>query len=260
MKTTVLYDKIYNIPSNNQEKEVYHRYLKYVNELTKGFPNTTIAIKKLRQFDKRFEITISGPEETFVLNLLKKEIGTIIEFKETEVGKKYKGTLIDVGKYGFGIFVDCAIWNPKVDILVNLNVLRTQLCKGKKKSAREIIKAYDFIDLFPVEVEVIEKDSEKHNLQGKLSADYLNLYKKILNERLDGVFVSGATKNQFKKVLIKSGHLRDIVSIERFGFLENIVILTENTDAPGIIAHIGKYLRNCKMSALRHERIQKLIE
>ena len=260
MKTTVLYDKIYNISSHNQEKEVYHRYLKYVNEFCKGFPNTKIAIKKLRKFDNRFELTISGPEETFVLNLLKKEIGTIIEFKDSEVGKKYKGTLIDVGKYGFGIFVDCAVVNPKVDVLVNLNILRTQLCNGKKKSAREIIKAYDFIDLFPVEVEVIEKDSEKHNLQGKLSTEYLNLYKKILNERLDGVFVSGTTKNHFKKVLIKSGHLRDIVSIEGFGFLENIVILSENTDAPGIIAHIGKYLRNCKMSALRHERIQKLIE
>ena len=172
----------------------------------------------------------------------------------------YKGTLVDVGKFGFGIFVDCAILNPNVDVLLNLNVLRDQLGAGKKRSLREIIKAYDFIDHFPVEVKITEIDAEKQQLQGELSDAFLSLYQKIMSENLEGIFVSGATKNQFKKALIKRGHLRDIVSIERHGFLEHIVILKEGTEAPGIIAHIGKYLRNCKLSAIRHERIHKLLE
>lgn len=260
MKSLVLSDKIYNISPKSQEKEVYVRYLKYLNEKTKGFPKTSIKIKKLRKFDTRFEILITGPEEIFVLNLLKKEIGSLNEFKHIELGKMYKGTLVDVGKFGFGIFVDCAIMNPQEDVLLNLNVLRDQLCAGKKKSLREIIKAYDLIDHFPVEVKITEIDAEKHQIQGRLTDKSLGLYQKILSEKLEGIFVSGATKNQFKKALIKRGHLRDIISVERYGFLENIVILKEGTDAPGIIAHIGKYLRNCKMSAIRHERIQKLLE
>jgi hypothetical protein len=40
--------------------------------------------------------------------------------------------------------------------------------------------------------------------------------------------------------------------------LENIVILRENTTAPGIIADIGKHLKKCKLSAIRPERIKKL--
>ncbi len=259
MKNLVLFDKIYNVPSKKQEKEIYSRYLRYLNETTKGFPNTKITIKKLRKFDNRFEINIDGSEDLFVYNLLKKEIGTITEFKDIKIGEKYKGRLIDVGKYGFGLFVDCAIWNPEVDILINLNVLRKDLCGGKKKSVREIIKAYDFIDRFPVEVEIVDINMEKHNLQGKFTSSCLSIYRKILNEKLDGVFVSGATKNQFKKALIRTGHLRDIVSIERYGFLEHIVILKDNTDAPGIIAHIGKYLKNCKLSAIRHKRIEELL-
>ena len=259
MKDLVLFDKIYNIRTKKHEKDVLIRYLKYLNEKIKGFPKTSIKIKKLRKFDNRFEISISGPEEIFVLNLLKKEIGTINEFKDIKTGQIYKGTLIDVGKVGFGIFVDCAILNPKIDVLLNLNVLRDQLCAGKKKSLREIIKAYDFIDHFPVEVKITEINAEKHQIQGRLSDAFLNLYQKITSENLEGIFVSGATKNQFKKALIKRGHLRDIVSIERYGFLEHIVIFKENTDAPGIIAHIGKNLRNCKLSAIRHDRIQKLI-
>jgi len=168
MKNLVLYDKIYNITNKSQEKETYVRYLKYLNEKTKGFSKTSIQIKKLRKFDKRFEILIDGPEELFVFNLIKKEIGSVNEFKDVEVGKTYKGTLIDVGKVGFGIFVDCAILNPQVDVLLNLNVLREQLCAGKKKSSREIIKAYDFINHFPVEVKITEIDAEKHQIQGRL--------------------------------------------------------------------------------------------
>ncbi|MFX1337512.1 MAG: DUF2110 family protein [Promethearchaeota archaeon] len=260
MKNLVLYDKIYNISNKSQEKEVYVRYLKYLNEKTKGFSQTSIQIKKLRKFDKRFEILIDGPEEIFVFNLIKKEIGSVNEFNDIEVGKQYKGTLIDVGKFGFGIFVDCAILNPQIDVLLTLNVLRDQLCAGKKKSVREIIKAYDFIDHFPVEVKITEIDAENHQIQGRLSDASVGLYQKIVSENLEGIFVSGATKNQFKKALIKRGHLRDIISVERHGFLENIVILKEGTDAPGIIAHIGKYLKNCKLSAIRHERICKLLE
>lgn len=260
MKNLVLFDKIYNISSKKHEKDVYIRYLKYLNEKTKGFSNTSIKIKKLRKFDNRFEIMINSPEEIFVFNLLKKEIGSVNEFKDIEVAKMYKGTLVDVGKFGFGIFVDCAILNPNVDVLLNLNVLRDQLGAGKKRSLREIIKAYDFIDHFPVEVKITEIDAEKQQLQGELSDAFLSLYQKIMSENLEGIFVSGATKNQFKKALIKRGHLRDIVSVERHGFLEHIVILKEGTEAPGIIAHIGKYLRNCKLSAIRHERIHKLLE
>ncbi|MHA2257917.1 MAG: DUF2110 family protein [Promethearchaeota archaeon] len=47
--------------------------------------------------------------------------------------------------------------------------------------------------------------------------------------------------------------------MKRYGFLENLVLLKKDTDAPGIIAHIGKELENCKLSAIRPKRIRKLI-
>jgi hypothetical protein len=86
------------------------------------------------------------------------------------------------------------------------------------------------------------------------------LFDKLLKENLDAVFITGETKAQIKKTLEKTGHLRDIVSIKKYGFLENIIILKETTEAPGIISDIGKYLKNCKMSAIRPERIKRLFE
>jgi hypothetical protein len=255
----VLFDKIYNISDRGKKEDIYLRYLKYLKEHVKGFPDTSIDIKKLRKFDKRFEIIISGPEELFIFNLLKNEIGTINEFKEVKVGKEYQGSLVDVGKVGFGLFVDCAILNPHADVLINLHTLRNQLCEGKEKSLKEIIEAYDFIDHFPVYVKITEVDTVNNKLQGNLAPKTLEFFKKILKENLEGVFLSGETKGQFKKIITKKGHYRDIITVKRFGFLENLILLKEGSDAPGIIAHIGKELKNCKLSALRPKKIEKLL-
>ena len=257
-KKLVLYDKIYNITSEKKRKDFIIRYSKYLREYTKGFSNTKIKINKLRDYDKRFEIFINGPEEIFVFNLLKKEIGCINEFKEIQVGKVYKGTMIDVGKVGFGIFIDCAIMNPKVDVLINLHSLRDQLCKKREKPLTEIIEAYDLIDHFPIEAKIIKIDKENHKLQGEIAANSLNIFKKIMNENLEAIFLSGETKGQFKKAITRKGHFRDIITVKRFGFLENLVLLKQDSNAPGIIAHIGRDLENCKFSVLQPKRIRKL--
>ena len=258
VKTLVLYDKIYNVYKESDKREISIRYLKYLNELNQSFSNTKIRIKKLREFDKRFEVLISGPEEIFIFNMLKKKVGTIIEFENLKIGDICKGVLLDVGKVGFGIFVDCGILNPSSDVLLNLYDLRTQLCKDRSIPLTEIIKTYDFIDKFPVYVKITSIDKEKEQIQGVLERTTLDLYKKLIIENIEAVFISGETKGQIKKALVKTRHFRDVISINRFGFLENIVILKENTTAPGIIADIGKHLKKCKLSAIRPERIKKL--
>ena len=70
VKKLVLKDQIYNFSSEKECKEVQYRYQKFLGEKVKGFPSTKIIIKKLRKYDKRFEIEISGPEEVFVFNYL----------------------------------------------------------------------------------------------------------------------------------------------------------------------------------------------
>ena len=243
-----------------KKESIISRYKKYVREMVKGFKNTQIQFNKLRNYDNRIEVSIKGPEKVFIKNLLKKEIGIIHNFNDIEIDMRLKGNLVDVGKVGFGVFADCAVLNPKVDVLISLINLREQLCNGKEKSVPEIIKAYDLIDNFPVHIKITSIDKEKRNLKGILDFNTLSLFDKLLKENLEAVFLSGETKAQIKKALEKSDHLRDIVSIKKYGFLENIIILKETTEAPGIISDVGKYLRKCKLSAIRPERIKKLCE
>ncbi len=260
VKKLVLFDKIYNLAPRETPEELFERYFSYMEEYIKDFPDTNISIKKMREYDQRIEIEIEGPEELFFFNVLTKEIGTIRDFKDLNVGTIYKGNLIDVGKVGFGLFVDCGIFKPEADVLVTLQSLRTQLCGDKKKSLKEIARAYDFIDHFPVAVKITKLDSENHEIFGEFSDETVDFFKDIVRNGLEGIFVSGATKSQFKKVIEKTRHARDVVSIQRYGFLENIALFKKGTDAPGIISHVGKSLRSCQISALRPERIRLVLK
>jgi hypothetical protein len=185
MKKLVLLDKIYR-PNYEEHKNFYDAsYLRYLHEFFRGFSETNILINKRRQYDKRLELNITGPEEVFVYNLLKKEIGEIKKFNNIKLAEGYKGNLVDVGKHGFGLFVDCGIFEPEEDVLITLHNLREQLCHGKKRSVREFINAFGFCEHYPLKVKITEIDASKKQIQGKIDDEFILLYKKIMNEQID---------------------------------------------------------------------------
>ena len=216
VKKLVLNDKIYNVTSKERRKNIFLRYSKYLNVKKQGFSNTTVKIRKLRSFDSRFEVEIFGPEELFIYNLLKKEFGTIYQFDQVSIGNIYKGLMVDVGTVGFGIFVDCGILNPKVDVLINLHVFREQLCDDKEKSLKEIIKAFDFINNFPLIIEITHIDREKKQIQGKIDNRVIKYAAKITlrysdNKESKGKVVYGKEIHHLNKVLIVDKEKEDIL-------------------------------------------------
>lgn len=258
VKKIVLFDKFYNIDSESKKEEMIKRYYKYIRELVKGFERTKLYIQKMRKYDSRFLVVVDGPEETFVYNILRKEIGSVKELETINEEDVLQGNMVDVGKVGFGIFVDCAIVEPHKDVLVNLHTLRDQLANGKEVSAGEIVKAYGFIDHFPLSVSITEIDREQVKILGEITPETLSFFDKMVEEGLEAIFATGTTKGQFKKALINHGHLRDIVSLDRFGYMDHIALFKEDTSAPGIIAEIGKELPGVKLSAIRSIKIKKL--
>jgi hypothetical protein len=260
MVTRVILDKIYNIPTLRRKKRTIRRYVKYLSQLTRGFEKTSIGFRKIREKDSRVEILINGPDEQFVKNLLEAELGRMIRFTDVKEGDILEGTLVEVGAVGFGLFVDCGILKPATDVLIPLYTVRNQLANGKKVSLPTIINSYDFITHFPLSIKVVEVDTQEFNIKGEIAEKTLALFRKILNEQIEGLFICGETKGQFKRALVNTGHLQDIITFKRYGFLEHLVLFKEDTYARGVIAEIGKSLEGCKFSVLNPERIKSLKE
>ncbi|MHA1933356.1 MAG: DUF2110 family protein [Promethearchaeota archaeon] len=48
------------------------------------------------------------------------------------------------------------------------------------------------------------------------------------------------------------------ISVKKYKFLEITILIKEDSNAPGIISHIGPFLSNCKFSTIRPKRIKTL--
>ncbi len=158
-----------------------------------------------------------------------------------------KGKLIQVCKVGFGIFVDI---RAKKDVLIPLFALRRDLCGNKKYSTKKIAKIFGFMDNLPLEIK-ITKMMESEKMEGELSQSQLSKYKKWIKQGYERIFATGATRRMIKNAIVSSGHLRDIIAIERLGLLESCIVLKQSTEAPGIIYTIGKKLKGVKLTAFQ---------
>ena len=54
--------------------------------------------------------------------------------------------------------------------------------------------------------------------------------------------VNCVTRGEVRSTLNRAGHAQDVITIERLGLLEQSVICTDDTDPPGLLAAVGKYL------------------
>lgn len=254
----ILGEKIYSYSPKPDFKPLL---AKYKQMLSHEMETLDVGIKKIdvRDEDNRLELLVEGPDEEFLKSLLKEEFGSTYRFLDVREGDILKGYVVEVGKVGFGVFVDCGVKYPTTDVLINLITLRNQLCKGKKIPLRKIVDSYGLIENFPIYIEIEEISRREKNLRGKIAKKSLDMINNWIKDDLERVFVSGSTRAQVKKAMSKTGHSRDIVSLKKLGFLENIIILKEGTNAPGIISHIGKKLEYSKLSAIRPLKIEEII-
>jgi hypothetical protein len=246
----ILAEKLYSYNPNFNFMPLIHKYIqklsKEINEL-----EVSLDIENFRTQENRLEIKIEGEDEEFVKNLLKQKIGSIERFNNINKGEILKGYLVDAKKVGFGIFIDCGIRYPTTDVLINLYTLRNQLCHGKKIPLRKILDLFGFIENFPIYVKIEEISQSKKKIRGIIAENTLEIINNWFLDKLERVFVSGSTGSQVKKAIVKMGHSQDVITIKKLGFLEHIIILKKRTNAPGIIAHIGKRLQYSKLSAIR---------
>jgi hypothetical protein len=125
-------------------------------------------------------------------------------------------------------------------------------------SVRDIINIYGFIDGFPIDIEITEINDKANELEGQIAPESIRFFRTLINDNLERIFVSGATKSQLKKAIVKNGHYGDVLDRVRYFFLDHMVILKEDTTAPGMIAEIGHSLPFCNLSALRPQKIREL--
>lgn len=205
------------------------------------------------------QLVLEGEDAEAAKNFLNYNYGSIYGLNDLHHGLICKGKLIEPTKFGYGIYVDIGLHSNKKDAFIPLFVLRKQLSNNLQRPLRKIIDNFALIENFPLELKIMNVNQETHDIEAKLSEKQVSMFKKWINSSLDRIIICGSTRQQARKAVIKSGHLRDILSIERLGLLEQAVVCKYDTGAPGIISEIGKFLPQVPMKGFLPKTIKTFI-
>ena len=198
------------------------------------------------------KVSLSGEDEEVSASLVREEFGEVpYSLKNVEVGKTYRGRFIDLGKVGYGTYVDIGIFKPTPkDALLPLYYLKRTF---GNKPVRQMIREFGWVDNLPVEVEVMDVEFGAREVELTFSERQLKEIRKLLSDGHDKLFITGTTSERVEEALIKTGHGRDVKRMEELGLMETLLVLKKGTQAPGIIKEIGPHLKGATFGAIKFE-------
>ncbi len=209
---------------------------------------------------RRFtEISIIGKDAKTAISFLTRYFGGEISWKDVEFDSEIPGRVLRVEDEK--ILVDIGLKEDDYfKVAVNNKEIVKKIYHIEKKVSSDIIKSMGIDRYFPFSI-IIRQDStinhEKREIEGSIGRSTIRFVSKWLKSRFDRLVIYGATRSAVLKAIKSTGHLRDIVNIERVGFLENAVVCKWGTSAVGLIPEIGEYLPKAKFIAVKPRFLKK---
>ncbi|BAD86212.1 hypothetical protein, conserved [Thermococcus kodakarensis KOD1] len=198
------------------------------------------------------KVTLSGEDEEVSANLVREEFGEVpYSLKNVEEGQSYRGRFIDLGKVGYGAYVDIGVFRPAPkDALLPLYYLKKTF---GDIPVRGMIRRFGWVDNLPVEVEVTRVEFGAREVELAFTEEQLKRIKSWISDGFDKLFVVGTISEKVEEALIRTGHGRDVKRLEELGLMETLLVLKKGTQAPGIIKAIGPHLPGAVFGAIKFE-------
>jgi len=202
-------------------------------------------------------VQAKGEDAEAFSNLLKKKYGERpAQASKVERWDVLRGFVTGAGRVGYGVYVDVGITEPtSKDALYPLHRMRAQLSDGRQASAREILAENALVDDFPMRVIVTGSDGEKTTVE--LSDESQEGFVSWRNHPWDRVIAVGLTHSQALRSLREMGAEADIISVDPLSLFVQSFVLKVGTEAPGIIARMGRRLRGVSLAAYtKHRKLE----
>jgi hypothetical protein len=197
------------------------------------------------------QVRVKGDDADAFVNLLREKYGEApIQSSKVERWDVRRGFITGSGRVGFGVYVDLGIVEPvRKDALYPLHRMRAQLADGTMKSARDILFENALADYFPLDVIASEIVGDKITVElADKTRDQIQQWKKLIFDR---VIAIGIDREYAEKIIKTLNMSYDIIKIETLSLLVQCLVCKFDTDAPGIVAKLGRRLRGVGLAAFR---------
>ena len=159
--------------------------------------------------------------------------------------------------------MDIGIFEPfNLDALVPLGALRAQLADGLGLGMGELQALFCLCEGLPLEVRLLEEPGRLEvgrPIRAELSEGQVRAFEDWVSSGLDRLVITGASHHAVKKAVGGSGLYKQVVAIERLGFLENCIVLKLGSPTRRFLKAMGRRLRGARVMAFRPRAILKAI-
>ena len=191
-------------------------------------------------------VSLEGPDEEVAERYLESVIGRVTSLDGIEEGDVRKGRVVDLGKVGYGIYVDVGVVGESdgpVDALIPIFSLKKHLGIRGPASINRISQRLGVIDYLPMDVRIFKVDRKRGEIEGRLT----NSQARRLGRGRNRIYIVGETRRKIKNAIQRSGNSGHVVRVKRLGLLENEVQCSKDVDPHEIVRAIGPII-NASMS------------
>ena len=202
---------------------------------------------------------VQGTDSEFLIELIKRKMRLAPRnLSEIEVNDNLKAFVSGINKKRQSIEVQIGPIPTSVKCEVARDALIAQLCDGKDISVERVAQTYCLEEGVPTLVRITSVDPGRRQIEAWMSDDQIARFEQWRRERFHRIIAVGGSQEELREAIRLSRTERDIIEIEELSFTASSLVCKLGTEAPGIIALIGRHISNFKLHAFLPERIDKL--
>ena len=202
---------------------------------------------------------VQGSDAEFFVELIKRKMGLAPrDLSEIEVNDNFKAYTSRINPKRQSIEVEIGPVSTDIRSEIVERALMAQLCDGRSIPVEKVALTYCIQEGVPVLVRITSIDPERRRIEAWISDDQVSRFEQWRRERFHRIIAVGGSQDELREAVRLSKVERDIIEIEELAFTANALVCKLGTEAPGIIAKIGRYISDFKLYAFLPERADKL--
>ncbi len=244
------------IPLSDQQK-----FRPLVNERLRELATGLDASARVEGFTGNgfIRIRMEGSDSEVLTELVKRQLHVAPEdISQLEVGDNFKAYVKAINQKNESLEVEIGPVSAHVKCEINRYALAAQLCDGRSVPVERIARTYCIQEEVPILSRITQIDRHRKQLEAWISDDQIARFENWRRQRFHRIIAIGDFRERLSEAIRISRVERDVIDIEELAFTASSLVCKLGTEAPGIIAKIGRHIGKVRLHAFLPERLDEM--
>lgn len=205
------------------------------------------------------KIAVEGSDSEVFIELIKRKFWVApSDLSEVQVNDNFKAYVTKINPERQSIEIEIGPVSTHFKSEITRDALAAQLSDGRKVPVDKVARAYCIQEGVPVLVRVTSVNPERRHIEAWISDDQASRFEEWRRQRFHRIIAVGGFQDKLREAVRLSKVERDVIELEELAFTAYSLVCKLGTEAPGIIAKIGRYISDFRLYAFLPDRVDSL--